>query len=68
MTSIFQIKPEENYEEKKEETAHDIVAADDGLITEMITRSGTPAVTVGTPVKKGADFPGYQPSFWCRRF
>ena len=45
--------PEENYEEKKEETAHDIVAADDGLITEMITRSGTPAVTVGTPVKKG---------------
>ena len=45
--------PEENYEEKKEETAHDIGAADDGLITEMITRSGTPAVTVGTPVKKG---------------
>ena len=45
--------PEENYEEKKEETAHDIVAADDGLITEMITRSGTPVVTVGTPVKKG---------------
>lgn len=44
--------PEENYEEKKEETAHDIVAADDGLITEMITRSGTPAVTVGTPVKR----------------
>ena len=40
-------------EKKKEETAHDIVAADDGLITEMITRSGTPAVTVGTPVKKG---------------
>lgn len=45
--------PEENYEEKKEETAHDIVAADDGLITEMITRSGTPVVTVGTTVKKG---------------
>ena len=38
---------------RKRETAHDIVAADDGLITEMITRSGTPAVTVGTPVKKG---------------
>ena len=47
--------PEENYEEKKEETAHDIVAADDGLITEMITRSGTPAVTVGTPGEKRGD-------------
>ena len=45
--------PEETYEDNPEKPAHDIIAADDGEITEMITRSGTPVVTVGTKVKKG---------------
>ena len=45
--------PEETYEDNPEKPAHDIIAADDGEITKMITRSGTPVVTVGTKVKKG---------------
>ncbi len=32
---------------------YDIVAADDGIITEMVTSSGTPLVTVGDEVEKG---------------
>lgn len=44
--------PEEEYEQK-EGVACDIIAAKDGVISEMITRSGTPLVTAGTEVKKG---------------
>lgn len=44
--------PEEQYE-KQDDTAYDIVAAKDGVVTEIITRSGTPLVTAGTEVKKG---------------
>lgn len=33
--------------------ACDIIASKDGIITSMITRQGTPLVTVGTEVKKG---------------
>lgn len=44
--------PEEQYE-KKEDTAYDIIAAKDGTITEIVTRSGTPMVAAGAEVKKG---------------
>lgn len=44
--------PEEQYE-KKEDEIYDIVAAKDGVISEIITRSGTPLVTAGTEVKAG---------------
>lgn len=44
--------PEEQYE-KKEDTVYDIVAAKDGVVSEIVTRSGTPLVTAGTEVKKG---------------
>ena len=44
--------PEEQYEQA-DDAVYDIVAAKDGVITEMITRSGTPCVTAGTEVKKG---------------
>lgn len=44
--------PEEQYE-KKEDTAYDIVAAKDGIIAEIVTRTGTPLVTAKTEVKKG---------------
>ena len=44
--------PEEEYE-KKDDTVYDIVAAKDGIIKEMVTRNGTPLVTVGAEVKKG---------------
>lgn len=44
--------PREQYE-KKDETPCDIVAAKDGTVTEIITRSGTPLVAAGTEVKKG---------------
>ena len=44
--------PAEQYE-KKDDTVYDIVAAKDGIITQMITRTGTPAAAVGAEVKKG---------------
>lgn len=44
--------PEEQYE-KDDDTVYDIVAAKDGVVSEIITRSGTPLVTAGTEVKKG---------------
>lgn len=44
--------PEEQYE-KKDDTVYDIVAAKDGTISNMITRSGTPCVAAGAEVKKG---------------
>ena len=44
--------PEEQYE-KKDDTAYDIVATKDGVISEIVTRTGTPLVTAGTEVKKG---------------
>lgn len=43
--------PEEQYQ-KKEDTVYDIVAAKDGVVTEIVTRSGTPLVVSGTEVKK----------------
>lgn len=44
--------PEEEYV-PKEDGVCDIIAAKDGIISEMITRSGTPLVAVGAEVKKG---------------
>lgn len=44
--------PEQSYAAKDEEIC-DIVAAKDGIITDMITRHGTPAVKIGAEVKKG---------------
>ena len=44
--------PEQSYATKDEEIC-DIVAAKDGIITDMITRHGTPAVKIGAEVKKG---------------
>ena len=44
--------PEEEYE-KENDTACDIIAAKDGTISEIITRSGTPLVAAETEVKKG---------------
>ncbi len=44
--------PEEEYE-KKDDTVSDIVAAKDGVISEIITRTGTPLVAAGSEVKKG---------------
>lgn len=44
--------PEENYVQA-DDTVYDIVAAKDGVITNMITRNGTPLVAAGAEVKKG---------------
>lgn len=44
--------PDEEYETTQDEI-NDIVAAKDGVITEMVTRNGTPLVTNGAEVKKG---------------
>ena len=44
--------PDETYE-KKEGTVYDIVAAKDGIISEMVTRNGTPLVTNGCEVARG---------------
>ncbi len=44
--------PEENYQ-KADDTVCDIVAAKDGVVSEIVTRSGTPLVTAGTEVKQG---------------
>ena len=43
---------QEEYEAKSDEP-QDIVAAKDGVITEMVTRAGTPLTAVGAEVKKG---------------
>lgn len=44
--------PEEEYLQT-DDTVYDIVAAKDGIITEIMTRSGTPLVSAGNEVKKG---------------
>lgn len=44
--------PDEAYIPSEKEV-NDIVAAKDGVISEIVTRNGTPLVTVGTEVKKG---------------
>lgn len=44
--------PEESYDET-DETVYDITAEADGIVREMITRSGTPLVAVGSEVKTG---------------
>ena len=44
--------PQEEYEAKSDKP-QDIVAAKDGVITEMVTRAGTPLAAVGAEVKKG---------------
>lgn len=45
--------PEENYEQKEDDTVYDITAAKDGVIVQMVTRSGTPCTAEGMEVKKG---------------
>ena len=37
---------------KKDENAVDLVASSDGVITKIVTRTGTPQVHVGDTVKK----------------
>ena len=44
--------PEEQYE-GKEDTVYDIVAAKDGTVSDIITRSGTPMVSAGDMVQQG---------------
>ena len=44
--------PEENYI-KKEDTVYDIVAKKDGVISSIVTRSGTPLIVAGSEVKQG---------------
>lgn len=44
--------PEEDYQ-TADDTPYDIVAAKDGVIASIITRTGTPLVTEGAEVKKG---------------
>lgn len=44
--------PEDQYE-SHDDAACDIVAARDGVVTEIVTRSGTPLVVAGEEVKKG---------------
>ena len=44
--------PEEEYE-AKDDTPEDIVAKKDGVISSMVTRTGTPLVTADMEVKKG---------------
>lgn len=44
--------PEEQYE-RKDDIVYDIVAAKDGIVSDIITRSGTPYVAAGAEVKKG---------------
>lgn len=43
----------EEEENKEEEKAVDLVASSDGVITKIVTRTGTPQVHVGDTVKKG---------------
>ena len=43
----------EKEEKKKDENAVDLVASSDGVITKIVTRTGTPQVHVGDTVKKG---------------
>lgn len=38
---------------RRSDEPQDIVAAKDGVITEMVTRVGTPLTAVGAEVKKG---------------
>lgn len=55
--SCLQIQIKENEEIRsafvEENNPCDLVASNDGIITEMITRNGTPQVHVGDTVKKG---------------
>lgn len=44
--------PKEQYE-KEEDAVYDIVAAKDGTVSDIITRSGTPLVSAGTKVTQG---------------
>lgn len=44
--------PEEEYVQT-DDTVYDIIASKDGVIKEILTRSGTPLVTAGSEVKKG---------------
>ena len=44
--------PKDSYEVASDEIC-DIVAAKDGIITHMVTRQGTPVVSIGKEVKKG---------------
>ncbi len=44
--------PEEDYQ-KKEDTVCDIIASKDGVIQDIVTRSGTPLVAAGDEVKAG---------------
>lgn len=46
-------KQEEKEENSKEKRPTDLIASQDGVITSIITRSGTPMVHVGDSVKKG---------------
>ena len=46
----------EKEEKKKDENAVDLVASSDGVITKIVTRTGTPQVHVGDTVKKGDTF------------
>ncbi|MDD6058344.1 MAG: sporulation protein YqfD [Clostridiales bacterium] len=44
--------PEENYI-KADDTVYDIVAAKDGIVSDIITRSGIPLVAAGSEIKEG---------------
>lgn len=46
-------KNEENWKDDTEKHPTDLIASQDGVITSIITRSGTPMVHVGDTVKKG---------------
>lgn len=46
-------KQEEKPENSEEKRPTDLIASEDGVITSIITRSGTPMVHVGDSVKKG---------------
>ena len=51
-----QVKENEDYDTREEEEGgqpRDIIAAADGVITEIVTRSGVPLVHIGDTVKKG---------------
>ncbi len=49
----FQQAEDENPEDSQERHPTDLIASQDGVITSIITRSGTPMVHVGDSVKKG---------------
>jgi len=51
--NLEEISPGEAVTEEDEPAYYDLIAANDGIVTSMITRTGTPIVNIGDTVAKG---------------